>query len=92
MGTLSTMLQKLSKWEDKAAGYGNTICLPLRFYVKSNKISGAVKPRVNAAIFTSDWYWNSLHGFLWLQNCLTDPYGWKLREKVLEKSCGKMMS
>ena len=31
------MLQKLSKCEDKAAGFGNfTVCLPLRFYVKSN--------------------------------------------------------
>ena len=32
----STMLQKLSKHEVKAARFGNfTICLPLRFYVKS---------------------------------------------------------
>ena len=31
------MLQKLSKCEDKAAKCGNfTVCLPLRFYVKSN--------------------------------------------------------
>ena len=31
------MLQKLSKCEDKVAGCGNTtICLPHRFYVKSN--------------------------------------------------------
>ena len=30
------MLQKLSKREVKAAQCGNTISLPLRFYVKSN--------------------------------------------------------
>ena len=46
-----TLLQKLSKSEVKAARCGNfTICLPLRFYVKSN--SGEFKQSKNVIFGT----------------------------------------